>query len=159
MVERRYARQSDIPSCAKHRKMRSELVVMCAISCVVFFVSCIAFAVCIYEEYRLTGRLPGTVLSRLPDEVKLLNSQFNKHARGVVMSCPVGPSRTHQGSWKPRNMVRGVEAVARQLHRHRSRLPLFFGYYIRERSAAEPWCNRLVKMFAGAVQVVCFLVS
>lgn len=79
--------------------------------------------------------------------------------RGIVMSCPVGQTQNHQGSWKPRNMVLGVEAVIKQLQAFSSSIPLFFGYYDTEKRRAEPWCKNLTGAYAGSIEIVCFKVS
>lgn len=88
-----------------------------------------------------------------------IQQESTAHQRGIVMSCPVGQTQNHRGSWKPRNMVRGVEAVIKQLRAFESDIPLFFGYYDIEKYRAEPWCRNLSETYTGSIQVICFRVS
>lgn len=81
------------------------------------------------------------------------------HQRAILMSCPVGPSHTHHGPWKPANMARGVEAVVHQLISHGSSLPLYFAYYRREKSVAEPFCLALANRFINLQSIHCFQVG
>lgn len=87
-----------------------------------------------------------------------IQQESTTRRRGVVMSCPVGQTQNHRGSWKPRNMVRGVEAVIKQLQAFESDIPLFFGYYDTEKHRAEPWCRNISEAYSGSIEIVCFQV-
>lgn len=81
-----------------------------------------------------------------------------EESRGIIMSCPVAGTKTHDGPWKPRNLARGAEAVVRQLIALNVSIPLFFAYYQHEQSAALPFCRLLAADVADALTVHCFLI-
>lgn len=79
-------------------------------------------------------------------------------SRGIVMSCPVERTKTHDGPWKPQTLARGAEAVVRQLVALNVTIPFYFAYYQHEQSAALPFCRALAADVADALTVHCFLV-
>lgn len=118
----------------------------------------VCVAACVATLATIAWTVPTAVRLRRVRSGAAINTtseETGEVERAIVMSCPVGPSHTNHGNWKPRNMARGVEAVVQQMIKLRSALPLFFVYYGEERDASEPFCRSLAARYAYALHVRC----
>lgn len=105
-----------------------------------------------HAKYLVRETLRETNETTIPKEI-------SRRQRGILMSCPVGKAQNHAGSWKPDNMVKGVEAVIKKMHSIHTNLPLFFGYYEHEATHGEPWCKNISQVYNQTVDIICFEVS
>lgn len=142
------------------RRMASVPLIILFISVTTLLISVpLATMVFFMSDRHINHAVRRHTVEKVVKDAAEMKEEPTTFRRGIVMSCPFGPSHTNRGSWKPSNMMRGVDAVLRHLKNVNSSLPLFLGYYASERNHAQKWCEDAVKIYDGMVDIACYEVS